>query len=77
MATKTTTTKSNPAAKKVAPRTDYKAGTRVKVTIRGAEQTGRVTGVNETTTGKFIQVNVGDAKNPVIKQFRPAAVRGY
>lgn len=69
------------AAKKAPakPKSDYKAGARVKILAigRGKEYKGFVTKVYQTPTGPFISVNIGDKKNPVIKDFRPARVRGY
>lgn len=63
----------------VKPKSDYKAGARVKTLAigRGKEYKGFVTKVYQTPTGPFISVNIGDKKNPVIKDFRPARVRGY
>ena len=73
------------AAKKVAakapvkPKADYKAGARVKTLAvgNGKEYKGYVTKVYSTPTGPFISVNIGDKKNPVIKDFRPARVKGF
>jgi len=66
------------AAAPVKPRSDYKPGARVKVKRKTGEiAKGFVTGVNQTPTGKFIAVNIGDKKNPNIVQARPAAVTGF
>lgn len=74
-----TTTKKTTAAKKpAAPRSDYKANTRVTYAGRGGEATGRTTGeFKDTPTGRFIEVNVGDKKNPLMKWARPAQLRGF
>ena len=62
----------------VKPRSDYKPGARVKVKRKTGEiAKGFVTGVNQTPTGKFIAVNIGDKKTPLIVQARPAAVTGF
>jgi len=71
------TTKKTAPAKKVPakPRADYKAGTRVKVTLRnGTEDTGRVTGIKTTPTGPFIQCNL---KATGDYEARPAKVKAY
>lgn len=73
MATKKTTT---PAQ----PKTDYKAGARVKIAANGAhtkEYKGYVERVEIKKTGAFVYVNIGDKKNPVIKGFRALRVKGY
>jgi hypothetical protein len=86
MTSKKTPTK-KPAAKAAVSRTDYKVGTRVKVKRRDdTESSGytaqvphikKETCVETKATGSFIYVNIGDKKNPLIKGFRPARVRGY
>ncbi len=84
-----TTKKTAPAAtKKSAPpnlkvfkkteiRTDYKPGTRVKVTRRTGEFKGFVTGHKDTPTGRFISINIGTKQVPIIHEARPAKVRGF
>jgi hypothetical protein len=83
-----TTKKSAPAAAKKAPpnlkvfkkteiRTDYKPGTRVKVTRRTGEFKGFVTGHKDTPTGRFLIVNIGTKQVPIIHEARPAKVRGF
>lgn len=83
MATKKTPAKKAPAKKtkpasKVEHRSDYKPGTRVKVTRRdNTESKGFVTKVFKTPTGPFIRVNIGTKDVVIEKDFRPAKVRGY
>lgn len=63
----------------VKPKSDYKVGARVKTLAigRGKEYKGYVTKVYQTPTGPFITINIGDKKNPVFKDFRPARVKGF
>jgi hypothetical protein len=69
------------ATKPAAPahRADYKADTRVKFTNRmGAVFNARTTGnIVKKQTGAFVEINVGDKKNPVLKMARPAQLKGY
>lgn len=66
------------AAKKPVYRTDYKPGTRVKCKSRtGEEFKGTVVEVFSKQTGSFISVNIGTKQVPIIKNFRPAVVRGF
>lgn len=76
---KTPTKKAAPAAaKKPVYRTDYKPGARVKCQRRtGEEAKGSVVEVFTKKTGAFIRVNIGTKQVPIIKDFRPAAVRGF
>jgi hypothetical protein len=79
---KKTTSKKTPAKKVVKPaakpRSDYKAGARVKVKrIDGKEYGGFVTRVKKTQTGAFIVVNIGTKQVPIVIEARPAKVRGY
>lgn len=74
------TTPARKAATAVAqkPRTDYKAGTRVKVTRRdGSESKGFVDRVETKSTGSFVHVNIGSKTEPVMIAARPVNVRGY
>lgn len=78
MATKKTPAKKTKPASKVAHRSDYKKGTRVKVKRRdGSEAKGFVSKVYTTPTGPFITVNIGTKDVVIEKDFRPAMVRGY
>ncbi len=63
--------------KKTEIRTDYKPGTRVKVTRRTGEFKGFVTGHKDTPTGRFISINIGTKQVPIIHEARPAKVRGF
>ncbi len=74
----TTKTAAKKAPSKPVFRTDYKAGTRVKVKTRSGDTiTGRVVEVFTKQTGPFVKVNVGDSKKPLLKDYRPAVVKGY
>lgn len=67
-------TAGKPAVK--APRTDYKAGARVKVIRRtGEEVAGRFDSVITTPTGPFLRIKIAGAEKPY--DARPAKVRGY
>lgn len=69
-------TKKTPPAAPKKPRSDYKAGTRVKVILRnGSETTGRVASIKTTPTGPFIAVTIAGMDKPY--DARPAKVRGY
>lgn len=67
------------------PRVDYKVGTRVKVVRRRGESKGFTAPLHDdpntclrlTKTGPFIAVNIGTTKEPDVREFRPAVVRGY
>lgn len=67
------------------PRTDYKIGTRVKVTRKNGLSKGYTAPLHDdpskcvrhTSTGAFVSVNVGTPKEPDVREFRPAAVKGY
>ncbi len=77
---KATNGKTNGKAAKPAPapRSDYKAGARVKVKRRtGVESKGIVTEVVQTLTGPFIYVNIGRKDEPNVIKARPVTVRGY
>ena len=55
------------------PRSDYKPGVRVKVTLADDSiVTGRVVSVRQTATGPFIVCTI-----PTTHEFRPAKVKGY
>lgn len=80
------TTKKTPAAKKIAakkpvmakPRSDYKPGTRVKVTLKnGTTVASRVMSVRQTLTGPFIVCNIGTTQLPRAYEARPAMVKGF
>lgn len=79
------TTKKNPAPAAKA-RSDYKIGARVKVTRRdnsvskgytAALHDDPKTCLRVTPTGPFIAVNIGTTKEPDVREFRPAVVKGY
>ena len=72
------------------PRVDYKIGARVKVTRRRrqggcGESKGFTAPLHDdpktclrlTKTGPFISVNIGTTKDPDVREFRPAMVRGF
>lgn len=73
------TTTKKPAAKAPAHRADYKADSRVKFTNRlGEVIAARTTGnIVKKQTGAFVEINVGNKKNPVLKMARPAQLKGY
>jgi hypothetical protein len=37
-----------------------------------APPVGKVAAINETPRGPWVEVNLGDKKNPLLKRFRPA-----
>ena len=37
-----------------------------------APKLGKVVGINETPRGPWVEVDLGDRKNPLLKAFRPA-----
>jgi hypothetical protein len=69
----------------VKPRTDYKIGARVKVNRRRGESKGFTAPLHDnpktclrmTPTGPFIAVNIGTTKEPDVREFRPAMIKGY
>lgn len=73
------TSKKTPAKKTVAakPRSDYKPGARVKIQRKNGEFKGFVTGVKQTPTGPFIQVNIGTKQVPIVHEARPKNVKGF
>ena len=81
------TTKKTAATKKIAakkpvvaakPRSDYKAGTRVKVTLKnGITIASRVMSVKQTPTGPFVVCNIGTTQLPRAYEARPAKVKGF
>ena len=80
------TTKKTPAPKKIAakkpvvakPRSDYKPGTRVKVTLKnGTTVASRVMSVEMTATGPFVVCDIGTTQLPRAYAARPAKVKGF
>lgn len=82
MATAKKTAPKKIAAKKpvvaAKPRSDYKAGARVKVTLKnGTTVASRVMSVRQTLTGPFIVCNIGTTQLPRAYEARPAMVKGF
>lgn len=80
--TKKTPATKKPVAKKAAvapkPRSDYKPGTRVKVTLKnGTTVASRVMSVMKTATGPFVVCNIGTTQLPRAYAARPAKVKGF
>ena len=79
--TKKTAPKKTPAKKPAAaakPRSDYKPGTRVKVTLKnGITIASRVMSVRQTATGPFVVCNIGTTQLPRAYEARPAKVKGF
>lgn len=79
--TKKTAPKKLPVKKPVAaakPRSDYKPGTRVKVTLKnGTTVASRVMSVEMTATGPFVVCNIGTTQLPRAYAARPAKVKGF
>ncbi len=78
---KKTAPKKLPAKKPVVtakPRSDYKAGARVKVTLKnGITIASRVMSVKQTPTGPFVVCNIGTTQLPRPYEARPAKVKGF
>lgn len=75
-AKKTAAKKAAPVAAK--PRSDYKAGTRIKIARRNGEEVrSRVEYVEVKATGPFIFANIGTKDKPNVRGFRPAVVKAF
>lgn len=73
----TTVAKTAVVAKKAAPvKPKFKPGQQIIGTsAAGMETNGRFVALTDTSRGQWVEMNVGDKKNPIIKRYRPKAVR--